>query len=163
MRLKWLPVRLRRRRGGVWEDCGCSPRTSQPSDHSALLRGAGQRQSSLAHEGVVGGGPAFARGAYSPASGTFRRRLRRAASPCRTSRRRLPLRGGLGRSLLGWRPSRPLPRQWPSTVIAGRVGCWSHLASWSLVPEWPHPTRLETRTKECNMRASLRVANPWAQ
>ena len=33
----------------------------------------------------------------------------------------------------------------------------------SLVPEWPHPTRLETRTKECNMRASLWVVKPRRQ
>ena len=37
------------------------------------------------------------------------------------------------------------------------------LAPRSLASEWLHPTRLETRTKECNMRASLWVANPSAQ
>ena len=46
---------------------------------------------------------------------------------------------------------------------AGPAGVRSHLALRSLVSEWPHPTRLETRTKECNMRASLWVANPAAQ
>lgn len=44
-----------------------------------------------------------------------------------------------------------------------QVGSGSHLAPRPLVPEWLHPTRLETRTKECNMRASLWVANPSAQ
>ena len=77
-------------------------------------------------------------------------------------RRRPPPRGRLDRS-------RQAPRrgchclQWPAD--GGEVGreVVSHLAPRSLVPEWPHPTRLETRTKECNMRASLWVANPSAQ
>ena len=59
MQLKWLLVRLRRRRVGP----------DRPSDNSALLRGAGQRQSSPAQEGAGAGGSALARRTYSPASG----------------------------------------------------------------------------------------------
>ena len=77
------------------------------------------------------------------------------------------------------RCSAGLPRGWAALVgqaaeavtalsvavdgLAGPAGGRSHLALRSLVPGWLHPTRLETRTKECNTRASLRVANPWAQ
>ena len=44
-----------------------------------------------------------------------------------------------------------------------RAGGRSRLALRLLVLKWLHPTRLETRTKECNMRASLGVTNPSAQ
>ena len=37
------------------------------------------------------------------------------------------------------------------------------LALRSLVCVWLHPTRLETRTKECKRRASLWVENPRAK
>ncbi len=47
--------------------------------------------------------------------------------------------------------------------MTSRAGDQSHLVLQLLVIEWLHPTRLETRTKECNMRASLWVANPAAQ
>ena len=43
-----------------------------------------------------------------------------------------------------------------------RAGGRSRLALRLLVLKWLHPTRLETRTKECNMRASLGVTNPSA-
>ena len=38
---------------------------------------------------------------------------------------------------------------------AFRLGVGSHLPPRSLASEWLHPTRLETRTKECNTCASL--------
>ena len=69
---------------------------------------------------------------------------------------------GAGPLLFGRRSPSSL-RAVASVVFA----CWargrSQLALRLLVSKWLHPTRLETRTKECNMRASLGVANPSAQ
>ena len=161
MRLKWLPVRLKRRRRGLGA-ARLLPRGGWAlADRSALLRGAGQRQSLPAHEGVVGRWPPLpAWGTYSPASGLFRDATEESlASPSHEQRRPF---FGLGRSLsAGGRGGHCV--QWPVDGTVGRRGGRSHLALRSLVPEWPHPTRLETRTKECNMRASPGVANPSAQ
>ena len=47
--------------------------------------------------------------------------------------------------------------------VCARVGGRPRHALKLLVPGWFHSTRLETRTKECNMRASLGVENLLAQ
>ena len=64
---------------------------------------------------------------------------------------------------VGWGPVSPIGGQlwWTacsaprSPSVAGAVT--SHHAPRTLAFKWPHSTRLETRTKESNMCASLRV------
>ena len=70
MRLKWLPVRLRRRRG-VPSDRGCSPRTARAALR-LLCTSAGSRPTTVVsrpRRASRVGGSAFARGTYSPAPG----------------------------------------------------------------------------------------------
>ena len=160
MRLKWLPVRLRRRR-----------RVSRVAVDSAPER----RPSTSLH---FCGGPANV-------SCSRPRRASREGGSVRTrgeliARRQLGVPGATEESCesflrtLRRRPlgAGPLPVGGETEVFTACSGGLrrslrrrgrSHLASRSLVPGWPHPTRLETRTKECNMRASPRVANPSAQ
>ena len=160
MRLKWLPVRLRRRR-----------RVSRVAVDSA----PGRRPATSLH---FCGGPAnvsFSRPRRAPREGgsaprrgelIARRRSRRSGEGLRRVLRVLS--HVAAQASRGRAPPRRRESE-ASTACSGRLrrclrrGGRSHLAPQSLVPGWPHPTRLETRTKECNMRASPRVANPSAQ
>jgi len=45
----------------------------------------------------------------------------------------------------------------------GASGCWRAGGGDGAGQKWLQPTRLETRTKECNRHASHRVENPRAQ
>ena len=67
-----------------------------------------------------------------------------------------PIEAGPGVRLLRW----PLRYRWLASSAVG-LGISPH-ASRSLT-KWFHPTRLETRTKESNICASMRVANLYAQ
>ena len=166
MRLKWPPVRLRRRRAGPgstrllprrWSGC--------PSSGSALLRAAGQRQLLPAQEVVWGRWLRVRAESLQPGVSALReateessaRVLRARSAGCPP-----PAGGRLGRRRPALRPRGSLLAVSPRRCLGCRAGGRSHLALRSLASEWPHPTRLETRTKECNMCASPGVANPSA-
>lgn len=123
---------------------------------------AGQRQSLPAQEGAAGRWPPRLRaGELTARRLAFRDATEESLRVHRTSSAgRLRAAGPL---FSGVRPRGSLlavaVRRFSARLEGGR----SHLALKSLVPEWPHPTRLETRTKECNVRASPGVANPSAQ
>ena len=160
MRLKWLPVRLRGRRrvsrvavdsvparrpSTALHFCGEPANVSCPRPRKASWVGV----SALPRGELIARRRVALRGATEESCESFARcgaGLLREAGPLSV--------GGASEA---------------STACSGgrrcalRRGGRSHLASQSLVPGWPHPTRLETRTKECNMRASPRVANPSAQ
>ena len=123
----------------------CTPVWSRPT---AVVSGP---------EGRSGGAPALVRGAYSrPSGGLGATEESRELS--RVQRRPL----GAGPPLSVWAP------RWGLRAVSAdgqpaRSGGRPRLALGLLVLKWLHPTRLETRTKECNMRASLGVENPSAQ
>ena len=157
MQLKWLRFRFRGCRGmfRVWIALGVRawigsrlPRTPVGSRPTAVASGP---------EGRSGGTSALVWRTYSrPSGGPGATEERREFS--RVQRRPL----GAGSPLCVWAPRCGL-----RAVFADgrpvRAGGRSRLALWLLVLKWLHPTRLETRTKECNMRASLWVVNPSAQ
>ena len=98
--------------------------------------------------GGQGGPPPSGGGCYRPAS--------HGPAPTEESRRVPPLG-------VGWGPAPPTGSRLRWTAcsaprplsVAGTVT--SHHAPRTLAIKWPHSTRLETRTKESNMCASLRV------
>ena len=78
-----------------------------------------------------------------------------------------------------------VPIRQSRSLEAGQSGLWGRERGWGLTPgqsqdvhlveppstepslglpltKWPEPTRLETRTKESTVRASVRVGNPGA-
>ena len=160
MRLKWLPVRLRRRRR-VSRMAIDFASVRRPATSLHFCGGPANVSCPRPTRASWVGASVLARRTYSPASLALRGATEE--SLCCESFARC----GAGLSGLGPRPSvgsRDVHCvQWAPTVLLFRRVGRSHLASQSLVPGWPHPTRLETRTKECNMRASLGVANPSAQ
>ena len=149
-------------------------------------RGPGGSRKPFGSAGLVGGsrvGPALPRGAGQRRLPSARRASGEVALRLRGDRtaRRAAVRGRPRRALRSFarcgagRPQGRLrPRVGRSPALAHCVQCPGtaevlpvaearQLAPRSLASEWLHPTRLETRTKECNMRASLWVANPSAQ
>ena len=149
MRLKWLLVRLRRRRVGplgglptTLHFCGEPANGSCPRPRRASGKVAPRSRGEL-----------IARRLDVPVA---------TEESCESSHVAAQASPEAGPLSFGRCP-RPSLRAVAVDGPAGRAGGRSHLALRSLVPGWPHPTRLETRTKECNMRASLRVANPWAK
>ncbi len=148
-------------------------------------RGPGGSRKPHGSAGFVGGsrvGPALPRGAGQRrlpstrrASGEVALRLRGDRTAWRAAVRGRPRRAlrsfarcGTGRLRSAAAPRREVSRSGALRAVPwdGRdtpVGEVRQLVPRSLASEWLHPTRLETRTKECNMRASLWVANPSAQ
>lgn len=158
MQLKWLRIRFRGRRETprLVAALGVVGR-GRSRDNSALLWGAGQRQLPLAQK-VGREVPLHScreRTAVSPA---VRGRLRRVVNFHACSA------GPFGPGRLC--PFGPRGGDCLAVSVDGqpaRSGGRPRRALQLLVLEWLHPTRLETRTKECNMRASLGVTNPSAQ
>ncbi len=131
-------MQLKRRLVGLREPAR-GPSESRKSHGSAGLVGRGDR---TAWRAAVRGRPRRALRSFARC-GTGR--LRSAVAPCREVSHSGALRA------VPWDGRDP------------PVGEVRQLVPRSLASEWLHPTRLETRTKECNMRASLWVANPSAQ
>ena len=157
MQLKWLRFRFRRCREMFRGRAALGVRSRTGS---RLLRTpVGSRPTAVASgpEGRSGGSSALVRRTYSrPSGGPGATEERREFS--RVQRRPF----WAGSPLCAWVP-RPGLRAVSADGELARAGGRSRLALWLLVLKWLHPTRLETRTKECNMRASLGVANPSAQ
>ena len=157
MQLKWLRFRFRGCRGmfRVWIALGVCAWIG-----SRLLRTpVGSRPTAVASgpEGRSGGTSALVWRTYSrPSGGLGATEERREFS--RVQRRPT----WAGSPLCVWAPRCGLRAVFTDGELA-RAGGRSRLALWLLVLKWLHPTRLETRTKECNMRASLGVTNPSAQ
>ena len=123
----------------------CTPAGSRPT---AVARGP---------EGRSGGDSALVQRAYSRPSGGLG-----ATEESRESSRVRRRPSGAGSPLSVWAPRRGLLAV-SADGQSARSGDRPRPALRLLVLKWLHPTRLETRTKECNMRASLGVENPSAQ
>ena len=155
MQLKWLRIRFRGRRRTM--RVSARPGLGEAADNSALLLGAGQQQL-LPAQKVGREVPLHSCGERIAVRPAVWERLRRvvnfhACSAGPSGPGRLCPFGSRGGDCV----------QCPLTVsLLGRGGR-PRLALGLLVLKWLHPTRLETRTKECNMRASLGVENPSAQ
>ena len=155
MQLKWLRIRFRGRRRTTRVSAKSRPACSA----RPLCTPVGSRPTAVASgpEGRSGGAPALVQGTYSrPSGGLGATEERRELS--RVQRRP----SGAGPPLSVWVPRRGL-RAVSVDGTPARSGGRPRLALGLLVLKWLHPTRLETRTKECNMRASLWVVNPSAQ
>ena len=154
MQLKWLRIRFRGGRG--MHRVSAAPLSGESRDCPALLLGAGQQRSVPAQK--VGRevsphscGARIAVPSGGPGATEESREFSRA--------RHRPLPGGAGPPPSVWVP------RWGLRAVSAdgppvRTGGRPRLVPRLLVLEWLHPTRLETRTKECNMRASLGVTNP---
>ena len=157
MQLKWLRIRFRGRRrmcrGAA--ALGAAPRRRRRPPCTPV----GSRPTAVASgpEGRSGGASALVQRAYSRSSGGLE-----ATEESREFSRVQRRPSGAGPPLSVWAPRWGL-RAVSADGKSARSGGRPRLALRLLVLKWLHPTRLETRTKECNMRASLWVTNPSAQ